>query len=260
MFCMQSTKQPHVPSLAALVEEYRTNGFIVLRSVFTPHEIALWQEESDRLLKCDWVKPENVRTPFRLGSGNAPERIDPVVDVSPLFQNLVQDPRIIDVVRALFEEAPLLFKDKLIFKAPGTEGYKPHQDQAWWHLCPPNDILSVSIQIDGASQANGCIELLAECHDQLVSPAGEFRNLRPDEVAFLERKSAWQAVETIPGDVLIFHSLAPHRSGKNTASVSRRSLYLTYSSAKHGNLYQQYLDAYVARLLGEKSGGAQFFQ
>ena len=81
-----------------------------------------------------------------------------------------------------------LFKDKLIFKAPGVAGYDMHQDWAWgWQrLCPADDILSISIQIDGASSDNGGIELFPGYHQQLLTPPGMATNFRPKELAQID--------------------------------------------------------------------------
>src|SRR5262249_52587408 len=156
-----------------------------------------------------------------------------------------------------FRDQPALFKDKIIFKAPGTDGYTMHQDQAWWQMCAADDMLSVSIQIDGATAANGCIELFPGCHDRLRTPAGMLTNFRAEQLAGIDVATG-QKMETEPGDVLIFHSLAPHQSSTNTASVSRRSLYLTYSAARVGDLYREHLEKYKARLTRENK--AAFFK
>jgi len=248
MQSMNTTTSRHDFDIAPFVGEYRQRGYIKLSGLFSQDEAAQWRQECDRLLGADFVQPDNVRTPFRMNSGSAPERVDPVVDVSPVFKQVVGDSRILRVLEVIFGDKPLLFKDKIIFKAPGTDGYTPHQDQAWWHICPPDDILSVSIQIDGASRENGCIELIPGQHHRLISAPNEFRQLKESEVAEMTRISAWEPMETKPGDVLIFHSLAPHRSGKNLALTSRRSLYLTYSAAKHGDLYPRNLKEYIERL------------
>ena len=105
-----------------IVDEYRAKGYIALRGLFSAAEIQGWRDECDRLLKQDWNVPENIRTPRRMNSIETPERIDPVVDVSPLFAQLTVDERIIQPLRALFEDEARLFKDKLIFKMPGVEG------------------------------------------------------------------------------------------------------------------------------------------
>lgn len=227
-----------------LAREYWTKGYIALRSLFAPEEIRKWSDECDRLLRSEYVFKENIRSPFRMNSGDKPERIDPVVDISQVFSELVRDSRITNVLHAIFRDEPLLFKDKLIFKAPGTEGYTMHQDQAYWQLCPADDILSVSIQIDGANAANGCIELFPEAHEKLLTPPGKRMQLREEDIAKIDTAKG-EKIETLPGDVLIFHSLAPHQSARNTADVSRRSFYLTYSAARNGDFYQQQLKNYI---------------
>ena len=147
--------------MSDLLTDYQRDGFVHLRGLFNADEVAAMQTECDRLLALDLVDPNNGRTPFRFGSTECPERIDPVVDISELFTRLVADQRLINPVAEFLTDQPVLFKDKLILKAPGVDGYQMHQDWAWgWQdLCPADDILSVSIQIDGASAANGGIEL-----------------------------------------------------------------------------------------------------
>lgn len=242
-----SQAEPRDPTL----REYWKRGYIALRGLFSAEEIAGWSDECNRLLQSEYVRPDNIRSPFRMNSGEYPERIDPVVDISPVFSDLVHDARIISVVESIFADKALLFKDKLIFKAPGTRGYTMHQDQAWWQLCPADDILSVSIQIDGANAANGCIELFPGAHGRMLTPPGARTNFRPEELAQVDA-STGQKIETQPGDVLIFHSLAPHQSGTNTAEVFRRSFYLTYSAARGGDFYAQQLENYKKYSPSEK--------
>ena len=224
--------------------DYWKKGYLHLRGMFRPEEIAAWQAECDRLLGMDFVRAENIRTQFRMNSGSCPERIDPVVDVSPLFSAVAHDPRIVSHVETIFRDKALLFKDKLIFKAPGTLGYTMHQDQAYWQLCPADDILSFSLQIDGATAENGCIELFPGYHERMLTPVGKRTNFREEELALVDPASGVK-IETRPGDVLIFHSLAPHQSGTNTADVFRRSLYLTYSAARNGDFYAEQLKRYL---------------
>lgn len=241
------------------LRKYWERGYILLRGLFDTTEIENWNIECERLLKADFVHQDNVRTPFRFNSGVRPERIDPVVDISPVFKHLVCDPRIVQPVQAIFRDEPYLFKDKLIFKAPGTKGYSIHQDQAWWQMCPADDILSVSIQIDGATVENGCIELFPGNHDRLRTPEGMLTNFRPEEIESFDF-SAGQKIETIPGDILIFHSLAPHQSGTNASDTWRRSLYLTYSAARGGDCYERHRKEYVARLMGEAKARQTYYK
>lgn len=236
--------QAHLES-DPLTREYWERGYIVLRGLFKNEEVAAWSAECDRLLTLDLVQPDNIRTPFRNNSGDQPERIDPATDISPVFAELAQDRRLHEVLEAIFRDKALIFKEKVIFKGPGVTGYTMHQDQAYWQLCPADDILSVSFQIDGASAANGGVELFSGYHGRMLTPVGVRTNFRPEELAQVPLEDADKIV-TQPGDVLIFHSLTPHLSGVNTSDVWRRSLYLTYSAAGNGDFYKSQLENYKA--------------
>lgn len=248
----QSMPPQLTEQIPALVEQYQQTGYTVLRGLFSAEEAAGWSAECDRLLAQDWVDANNVRTPYRFDSIETPERIDPVLDVSPVFAALANDTRITNTLHAIFGEGAILFKDKLIFKMPGVAGYTMHQDWAWgWQeLCPADQILSVSIQIDGADPANGCIELFPGYQHKLLTPPGLQTNFRAEELALVD-PNVGEKLTTQPGDVLIFHSLTPHQSGTNTATYSRRSLYLTYNAASAGDLKSAYYDGYKDRLGGE---------
>ncbi len=256
------------PTPATLTErqiaDYWNNGWLKLDGLFTAAEIASWNAECGRLLSLDLVHEDNLRTGFRTIDGTKLiERIDPVIDVSPLFQALVDDPRLLTPLRAIFDDRAVLFKDKLIFKLPNMTGYTMHQDQAWWQMCAADDILSVSIAIDGASADNGCLELFPGHHRSLLTPKGELRNLTQEEIEkHIDLKSG-SLIATAPGDVLIFHSQTPHRSGENTSPASRRSLYLTYSAARSGNLYAAHRDhyeTYVTKNMSEEEKRRKFFK
>lgn len=246
------TNQTAQEQIEQLARDYHQRGYVKLSGFFQPEEVAAWQAECERLQKLDIVNPNNKRTPFRIPEIPYPEKIDPVVDISPLFDALTRDERVQRVLHAIFNDEALLFKDKIIYKLPGMNGYGMHQDWAWgWqHLAPADDLLSVSFQIDGADAANGCIELFDGYHNKLMTTPGEERGFYDAEVEKLIDPARGTKMETQAGDVLIFHSLTPHRSGKNLAGYSRRSLYLTYNAARSGNLRKEYYRHYMEKMAG----------
>ena len=135
-------------SVENTVDEFHQKGFVKVSGLFSAEEIHAWREESDRLIKLEIVSPDNPRTPYKNTAIPYPEKIDPVVDISPLFKKLARDERITDLVHAIFQDSPLLFKDKLIYKLPSMNGYGLHQDWAWgWqHLTSADDLLSSSLK------------------------------------------------------------------------------------------------------------------
>lgn len=237
-------------------EEFRQKGFVKLSGLFSAEEVHAWKDECDRLINLEIVSPENLRTPYKNPAIPFPEKIDPVVDISPLFKALAQDERIVGVVHTIFQDSPLLFKDKLIYKLPSMNGYGLHQDWAWgWqHLASADDLLSVSLQIDAATKDNGCIEFFDGYHDRLHTTKGEERNFNEEERAQLDHGKA-HLIETVSGDVVIFHSLTPHQSGKNHTTHPRRSLYLTYNAQRAGNLRDEYYKHYMENIVGKQMQG-----
>lgn len=227
--------------LDELVARYRDTGYLVLPGLFSAEEVATWDRAIGQVLDSGIVDPKNHRTPFRKNAKEVPERIDPIIDIAPVFAGVVKDPRITDVVDAILGGTSELFKDKLIFKAPGVEGYAMHQDASWWQMMPlpPEDLLSVSIAIDPATPDHGCIELFKGYRDRLLSTPGEKRNMNAQEAKDIDDADG-ELIQTQPGDVVIFHALTPHRSSKNTTHTYRRSFYLTYNAGIHGDLYHDF--------------------
>jgi ectoine hydroxylase-related dioxygenase (phytanoyl-CoA dioxygenase family) len=172
------------------------------------------------------------------------ERFDPIVDISPVFAAIARDERILSPIRQLYGDDMLLFKDKLIFKLPGMTGYTMHQDWAWWQPFP-QEIVSVTVAIDGADSSNGALEVFPGYHRNLLSTPGELRNMNADEITLIDAAKG-EMLETKPGDVLLFDCLTPHQSGPNTSERSRQQLYLSYCAAKHGDLYKTQADHYRA--------------
>jgi 2-aminoethylphosphonate dioxygenase len=218
-------------------DEYKAKGYLRVRGLFGEADVQAWQDEADRLLDLGEVIHEfNWRTVFRKERGHWwLEKFDPVTDVSPVFDGLAQDERVLDVAhRALATNKDIgLVKDKLIFKHAGQNGYPVHQDYSWWHAYGADDICTIVVAIDEATEDNGAIEFVAGCHHRPLLSDG-YRALSEQELAVLDGHES-EVVELAPGDLLVFHSLTPHWSGPNLSIGTRRLFYPTYvAGAKEG--------------------------
>lgn len=241
--------------LQTQIDEFHEHGFIRLRGLFDAHEVAAWKHEEERLLNLEIINPSNSRAIYHNPQSAFPEKIEPVVDISPLYKELANDHRITRVIHEIFQDEPLLFTDKLLFRIPGMSGRDIHQDFAKnsAYVDSPKDVLAVSVQIDPASVDNGCMEFFEGYHDKMLSPddfkATEINGLDPQRVHPMNAEA---------GDVLIFHSLTPHRNVKNITTRPRRALYLTYHAQRAGDLRGRYYENYISNLTKERTGEDSF--
>jgi hypothetical protein len=224
-----------------LAVRFWREGYVLLPGGFESDEIAAWRAESDRLWASLEADPDTPRVQWRGHArlGQIRDRIDPLVDISPLFAELAGDPRLLAPVRAVLRAEPVLMKAKLIAKRPETAGYTLHQDFPYWAPLgiPADDLVTLLVSVDPATAQNGALEVFPRLHHAPL-PAHPDQPLDADETR-LDPRDALLA-ELDAGGLLLFHSLTPHRSGPNRSPTDRRALFFTYTTTAHGYVYQRY--------------------
>lgn len=250
---------------AAELAQYRESGFIVLRGVFAATEMAEFAAEADRLLaeRTELIDRNNLRCRFmpHVASGESLfEVFDPVNDLSPAFERLAADRRILVIVESIYGEPALLFKEKLIYKPPGALGYDLHQDipRSWPGF--PRSFLTVLFPIDEATEANGCTEVFAAYHRDFLGPDDNVSYMLPADAV---DPSRGVRLLLAPGDVAVFHGLTPHRSAPNRSNRSRRAFYASYNAHSEGGdqrarHYAEFHEKMQARLSPEDRAAAYF--
>ena len=220
---------------AAQAAQYHADGFLVVRQVFGRDRIAELEAEAERLRsRLDLIDANNIRCRWQnhVTTGECRfDCFDPVIDLSAACERAARDPKLLEIVSALYGEPAYLFKDKLIFKPAGALGYQLHQDYISWKSFPTT-FLTVTVAIDAADASNGATEVFPGYHRQgCLSPLdGNYHQLSDDAVDF----STGVVLELAPGDIAIFSGYTPHRSGPNRSDQSRRLLYLSYNAASEG--------------------------
>ncbi|HEY8667056.1 MAG TPA: phytanoyl-CoA dioxygenase family protein [Tepidisphaeraceae bacterium] len=242
--------------------QYQQTGYLHLRGLFSAGEVAGWQAEADRLAGLtELMDANNLRVALANRDGRPIVSIFARVrDISPLFDRLMHDRRILGVMRELYGEDALLFKDKLVGKPAGVGGpVSLHQDAAWWQGFPVEDLVSVLIAIDAADRTNGALEVFPGYVERgLLSTPGELRNMNVREEGLVDLGTG-EIIETEPGDLVFFHAFVPHRSEPNTSPRPRRQLYSTYNPIRHGDLYQAHQKHYDEYARGLRGGSEKLF-
>jgi len=137
-------------------------------------------------------------------------RTENFVPYSPVLNEILNGTKLTGMCSELFNEKCIMYKDKINYKYPGSDGFLPHQDIAagWW-MYNQSIHISCLISIDATNKKNGCLEVVSGTHlnGMLNDP---FKEIPSSICENLE----WQLLETEPGDICFFDSFVPHQSKK----------------------------------------------
>jgi hypothetical protein len=231
---MGSTPRPPVLSDADLAA-FEADGFVIVREGLSAAGTADLQRWSDEVLAMpeepgrQWVYHE--RSLLDVGH----DLVSRIENIAPFHAGFA---RLVEALKApvaqLLGEPAALFKEKINFKMPGGDGFKPHQDaQAGWDRYA-SYFITVALCIDEATAENGCIELVAGHHRR-----GLFESWRP----LSEEEMTGMAFKPYPmaaGDMVFFDSYTPHASKANLTDRIRRVYFATYNRASEGDRLAAY--------------------
>src|SRR5262247_217432 len=172
---------------ARAVLQYKEDGFLIVRGVFTADEISALDAEAERLYRRnDLIDTDNIRcrwqNHFQTGECRF-DCFDPIIDISSACERVARSPLLLGLAGQLYGERASLFKDKLIFKLPGAEGYRLHQDYIAWESFPKS-FLTAIVAIDPCDAENGATEVFRGYHRRgYMSPRdGMYHHLPEDAV------------------------------------------------------------------------------
>jgi hypothetical protein len=230
----------------ASIKQWHRDGFLHLTDFLDPALSDALSDWSDDVAGSD---DERVLQHHEMtDDGPVLARSEHFATLHPGFGSLVGDGVIARLGGELIGEPIVLYKEKINHKLPGGAGFAPHQDATAYRFVGTH--LTCMIAIDDSTIENGCLEVAAGCHHELLVDDGD--GCLPPSA---ERALNWRPLEMRAGDVLWFHSRTPHRSGSNTSSRSRRAVFLTFNAAAEGDLRSAYYADKIDRL--QRHVGAQ---
>ena len=235
------------PVAQAVIDDYERNGFVVLEDVFSPAEIQALQEEASRLRDDDKLaaleqtitEPESnaIRSIFRVHR-----------DVSPLFERLMSDRRLVDLARHILNDDVYIHQSRLNYK-PGFRGkeFYWHSDFETWHVedgMPRMRALSMSITLTENRPHNGPLMLVPGSHRKFVVCSGETpdnhykQSLKKQEYGVpadhcleqLVQQGGLYAATGRPGSVIVFDCNTMHGSNSNISPFPRSNLFFVYNA------------------------------
>jgi ectoine hydroxylase-related dioxygenase (phytanoyl-CoA dioxygenase family) len=160
--------------------------------------------------------------------GENTERIYTLVSRGQVFQDIVEDERILALLDALFLPNYLLTANQAICISPGETAQPWHTDDSFYTVSRPRPMISLStiVAVDAFTAENGATEVIPGSHrwDDRQIDGGYFAG-ETDMVHEYADGVADQAiaVEMPAGACLVFAGTLLHRGGANASTSLRRA-------------------------------------
>ena len=147
--------------------QYWREGYIVVRQLFTPAEMAIVKSvvmnshEMNRQVK-------DVRKRQLLGEHPSFSTIKVWNDVdgTDIFAKVGKSDKILDRLSCFYNDDVYDYHNKIALKYPGIAGFRAHQDHNYWQMFGSkySDANAVFIAIDDATEENGCLQVVPQSH------------------------------------------------------------------------------------------------
>jgi phytanoyl-CoA hydroxylase len=210
----------------AQAEQYDRDGYFLLEGAFTPEEM---DAVADAIDPFEQAAEAHLRTlpggkkmiakadaiTFTVHLVTKSERLK-AFSRHPVFARLCED---------ICGPGARLYWDQAVFKKPGNpEEFPWHQDNGYTYT-EPQQYLTCWVALNDATEQNGCPWVVPGVHRKgtLVHEWTDlgWRCLKDPDGAIV--------VPAKKGDVVVFSSLTPHRTGPNLTDGVRKSYILQYA-------------------------------
>ncbi|MGE0423493.1 MAG: phytanoyl-CoA dioxygenase family protein [Reyranellaceae bacterium] len=215
----------------AQIRAYEEDGLVVARGLFDATEVellrgAMEQDPSVRDHMLDRLDGEGRATRISLWNRAG----------DSVYGLAARCDRMVDTVTRLLGGEVYHYQSKLTAKEPRVGGaWEWHQDYGYWYHngCLRPDLLSCMIALDRSDRSNGCLQIVRGSHklgriDHTPLTQGQ-NEVDPKRMEHILARYPVEYCELDPGDVLIFHSNAIHRSDANRSTNRRWTLLICYN-------------------------------
>lgn len=227
----------------AEVEQYKTEGYVVVKSVFGPEDTArvdaTIRQLTDRALSGDDMSSILELEPEPVDGQRVPRRIYNPFDQHETFRSLATDDRILDRIEQLIGPNVNVQHSKLNMK-PAAVGsvVEWHQDLAYFPHTN-DDLVTTLVYLDEATEENGCLQVLPRHHHHFFNhsgPDGNFAGMITEDIGG-GRFGKAVPLPAPAGSVIFMHCILPHSSSPNRSKKARRTLIFEYRAADSFPIY-----------------------
>ncbi|MDA0838182.1 MAG: phytanoyl-CoA dioxygenase family protein [Planctomycetota bacterium] len=216
------------------------NGYLILGKAFGADEVRRMQAEADHILElilnssnCNQRKSGRLDICENSQGQHIVRKIQPINDLSLYLTDVSKDPRLIEPMRQIMKDEPVLMEEKLNYKQPLPEPvigmevrrhddlFPVHNDWAYYASQDyPQTVLSSAVCMDDCTVDSGPIHVWPGSHKihRKHERMDNGLQVSPDDIDF----EGGIDVLVPAGTILIFHVLMIHNSRPNFSGRPRR--------------------------------------
>jgi phytanoyl-CoA hydroxylase len=224
--------------------QFRRDGFVPVRRIFSPREIAEIRDTFMQMARNGPVEGlSEAKEALNRGVMEAHAPDDPLTlyprmlhphkhgdkPVGPLSMKYMLHPALEPILAALLEEEPVAVQSMFYFKPPASRGQALHQDNFYLRV-KPRTCLAAWVAIDDADEENGgmqCVPNTQSYPIQCPEHADSAESFTTEHVRPPEGYLA-HAVPLKAGDVLFFNGSVIHGSGPNRSKTRFRRAFICH--------------------------------
>ena len=224
------------------VDRYWREGYVLLKGLFEPAEIAPWLERTRSLARGEVAPPATMKLVRAVEVAKGAKQVsDPEQVVckinffqhEPVLRTYGNHPKLLDAVESLLGPDITFVNSMCITKPPEVDARHPlHQDLLYFGFRPAAAMLGTWTALEAVTRENGCLAVLPGSHrGELMEheePDWEWVNAGYLGVKGLDASQRVH-LPMDPGDTLLFHSLLIHGSGTNATDGFRRAISTHYA-------------------------------
>ena len=236
------------------IQHFQEHGYVAMERVFSEEEVQRMRKEADEILELILNSSNSLQRQsgrldlVRNEAGYLVRKIQPINDLSLYLSQISADSRLLDPMRALMNEEPILMEEKLNYKQPlpclsfgfetkprDTDRFPVHNDWAYYRAQNyPQGIISSAITLDDCPAESGPIRIWPGTHKSHLEHESVDIGLQvqPGLVDF----EGGEDLLLPAGSVAFFSSLLVHNSRPNISEKPRRMMIYSHypASAKMG--------------------------
>ena len=236
------------------IQHFQEHGYVAMERVFSEEEVQRMRKEADEILELILNSSNSLQRQsgrldlVRNEAGYLVRKIQPINDLSLYLSQISADSRLLDPMRTLMNEEPILMEEKLNYKQPlpclsfgfetkprDTDRFPVHNDWAYYRAQNyPQGIISSAITLDDCPAESGPIRVWPGTHKSHLEHESIDIGLQvqPGLVDF----EGGEDLLLPAGSVAFFSSLLVHNSRPNISEKPRRMMIYSHypASAKMG--------------------------